>query len=96
VLDCFYCLSLWVALPIAASAVYGLNEQPSAWSLVLQWLALSGGAILLERVTAMTVGQTPTSTAWQDASAADAHEPDGQALERPDEYSEPANAESVK
>jgi hypothetical protein len=45
VLDCFYCLSLWVALPI--TLLLGL---PLAHALVA-WLALSGGAILLERAT---------------------------------------------
>lgn len=44
-MDCFYCLSLWVALPFAAWLV-------GAWSArVVVWLALSGGAILLERMT---------------------------------------------
>jgi hypothetical protein len=44
-LDCFNCLSVWMALPIAA--VIG---ESTRHSLVL-WPALSGGAILLERVT---------------------------------------------
>jgi hypothetical protein len=45
-LDCFYCLSLWIALPIAWLIHQGIIE------LVLLWPALSGGAILLERATA--------------------------------------------
>jgi len=44
-LDCFYCLSLWVAFPVA----WELGE--SGRRLVLLWLGLSGGAILLERLT---------------------------------------------
>jgi hypothetical protein len=45
-LDCFYCLSLWVALPLA----YWLGES---WKQrILLWLALSSGAIMLERLTA--------------------------------------------
>jgi hypothetical protein len=44
-IDCFYCLSLWVAVPFA----WLLGE--SARERVLLWLALSGGAILLKRVT---------------------------------------------
>lgn len=45
-LDCFYCLSLWVAAPFALAL--GGN-----WSLrLLLWPALSGAAILLERATA--------------------------------------------
>lgn len=45
-LDCFYCLSLWVALPIAVVTSRGLLEG------VLHWLSISAGAILLERATA--------------------------------------------
>jgi hypothetical protein len=45
-LDCFYCLSLWIAVPVALLAGEGWIER-----LVL-WPALSGGAILLERATA--------------------------------------------
>ena len=44
-LDCFYCLSLWTAIPFAIL----LSKQ---WlERVLLWLAFSAGAILLERVT---------------------------------------------
>ena len=43
--DCFYCLSLWVAAPFAWALGAGLKES------VLLWLAMSGGAILLERAT---------------------------------------------
>jgi hypothetical protein len=45
-LDCFYCLSLWVALPLAVALGEGL------WDRVLLWPALSAGAIVLERLTA--------------------------------------------
>jgi Protein of unknown function (DUF1360) len=45
-LDCFYCLSLWVAAPCAAGAGVSLTQK------LLLWPALSGAAILLERVTA--------------------------------------------
>ena len=45
-LDCFYCLSLWVSLPLAWLIGRGLLER------ALMWLAFSGGAILLERCTA--------------------------------------------
>ena len=45
-LDCFYCLSVWVAAPFA----YWLGER---WTeQLLLWPALSGGAILAERLTA--------------------------------------------
>lgn len=45
VLDCFYCLSLWVAAPLAYFVPETRLER------VLWWPALSAGAILLERVT---------------------------------------------
>ena len=44
-LDCFYCLSVWVAAPVAFFIGVSWKER------LLLWLALSGGAILLERVT---------------------------------------------
>ena len=44
-LDCFYCLSLLIALPFAVWLGETLKEQ------VLLWPALSGGAILIERLT---------------------------------------------
>ncbi len=44
-LDCFYCLSLWTAVPFAF--IIGGNWPQR----VLLWLALSAGAILIERVT---------------------------------------------
>lgn len=44
-MDCFYCLSLWIAAPFA------LLVTRQAISYLLVWLALSGAACLLERVT---------------------------------------------
>ncbi len=44
-LDCFYCLSLWTALPFALLLAAGWREG------ILSWLAFSAGAILLERAT---------------------------------------------
>jgi hypothetical protein len=44
-LDCFLCLSVWVALPAALLLGVGVAEY------LLLWPALSGGAILLERIT---------------------------------------------
>ena len=44
-LDCFYCLSLWVALPFAIGFGTDWPER-----LVL-WPALSGAAILMQRAT---------------------------------------------
>lgn len=42
-LDCFYCLSLWVAIPFAFFVSADWAERAVAW------LAISGAAILLER-----------------------------------------------
>jgi len=44
-LDCFYCLSVWIAAPIAFFAGKKIDER------ILLWPALSAGAILLERIT---------------------------------------------
>jgi hypothetical protein len=44
-LDCFYCLSLWIAAPFALLLAGGWTER------LLLWPALSAGAILLERLT---------------------------------------------
>ncbi len=52
-LDCFYCLSLWVAVP--AAWVIGRT----ALERVLLWLAFSGGAILAERSTAGSTAEPP-------------------------------------
>jgi len=43
-MDCFYCLSLWVAAPMA----FLVCGRPL--DLLLTWLALSGAACLLERM----------------------------------------------
>jgi hypothetical protein len=43
-LDCFYCLSLWTAAPIAVILEAGWKER------LLSWPALSAGAIVLERL----------------------------------------------
>src|SRR4051794_12684966 len=52
VLTCFYCLSLWVALPAGWFAADAPIER------VASWLAASGAAVLLERVTAERVELT--------------------------------------
>ena len=44
-LDCFNCLSLWIAAPLAYALGDGWPER------LLLWPALSGAAILLERAT---------------------------------------------
>ena len=52
-LDCFYCLSLWVAFPVALGLGHGWADR------LLLWPALSGGAILLERATAPAAQVAP-------------------------------------
>jgi hypothetical protein len=52
-MDCFYCLSLWAALPFAFASVPRRRDVP------LTWLALSGAACLLERTTSI-----PEKGAW--------------------------------
>ncbi|MGB7623605.1 MAG: hypothetical protein WBN92_14745 [Terriglobia bacterium] len=47
-MDCFNCLSLWVAAP----AAFFVSRRPLGWT--FSWLALSGAACLLERL-----GQEP-------------------------------------
>jgi Protein of unknown function (DUF1360) len=49
-MDCFYCLSLWIAAPAA------LFVTRAALEWVFVWLAVSGGASLLERATTKQVG----------------------------------------
>ena len=46
-LDCFYCLSMWVAVPFAWWLGDGWKE------ILLLWPALSGAGILLERLSSL-------------------------------------------
>lgn len=43
-LDCFHCLSLWIALPFAIWLGNSFGQR------LLLWLALSAGAIIMERI----------------------------------------------
>jgi hypothetical protein len=52
-MDCFYCLSVWVAAPICATTGRRGRDLP------LTWLALSGAACLLERATAPSLEPQP-------------------------------------
>jgi hypothetical protein len=47
-MDCFYCMSMWVAVPMTA-----VLNRPAGESILI-WLAMSGAACLLERVTALS------------------------------------------
>jgi hypothetical protein len=44
-MDCFACTSVWVAAPVTLAVARRPREGP------LTWLALSGAACLLERMT---------------------------------------------
>jgi len=44
-MDCFNCLSMWIAAPVA---LY-LSRNPLTW--IFNWLALSGAACLLQSLT---------------------------------------------
>ncbi len=80
-MDCFKCLSLWVAAPIA---VY-ITRKPL--ELVLVWLALSGGAWLLERtgrdsvviqpVSQLQEGEVQNELLWSEARNAQEHGGEG-------------------
>ncbi len=52
-LDCFYCLSVWIAAPFA----FYLGGKPS--DRILLWPALSAGAILLDSVIERGHGEEP-------------------------------------
>jgi hypothetical protein len=56
---CFYCLSLWVALPFSLLLAAGWKER------LLFWPALSAGAILLERVS-WREGAAPQATYFEE------------------------------
>jgi hypothetical protein len=44
-MDCFHCVSVWVAAPLALAVAAGAVDR------VVAWLGLSGVACLLERIT---------------------------------------------
>jgi hypothetical protein len=59
-LDCFYCLSLWVAFPIS------LALGDSWVHRLFLWPAVSGGAILLERATARPADIAPPPVYYEE------------------------------
>jgi hypothetical protein len=48
-MDCFYCLSVWVAAPLSLAVTRRRRELP------LTWLGLSAAACLIERLTSRAV-----------------------------------------
>jgi hypothetical protein len=66
-LDCFYCLSLWVALPLA------LFLGESRGECLLLWPALSAAAILVERLTRETASPPPATYVEDDPLEKEQH-----------------------
>ena len=62
-LDCFHCLSLWIAAPAALF----VSTAPVDW--LFAWWGLSGAACLLERATAQPVVFEPMPPPQPSASA---------------------------
>jgi hypothetical protein len=50
-MDCFYCLSLWLAMP------FTFVVARHFWDWLISWLALSGTASLLEQATNRDINQ---------------------------------------
>lgn len=63
-LDCFYCLSLWIAVPFAWAVGGSWGED------LLLWPALSGAAALLQRAT-MSPDPAPSAIYLEDKEAGD-------------------------
>jgi hypothetical protein len=61
-MDCFYCLSLWAAAPLALAVAGRRREAP------MTWLALSGAACLLERTTS-TQEQGGWNVLWHEPAS---------------------------
>ena len=62
ILDCFYCLSIWIALPL------GWWIGATWLDRAIAWMAISGAAILLERITSTrNVSAAPAD--WREDSA---------------------------
>lgn len=55
-MDCPYCLSIWIATPFA----FMLASTVGAW--VAAWLAISGGACLIERLAERPAAAAPSAT----------------------------------
>jgi hypothetical protein len=67
-LDCFNCLSLWFALPLAALIARSWIEG------VVVWLALSGAAILIQRAAEPKAAPGPPPAVWHQQSEPEAQE----------------------
>ena len=54
IMDCFYCASVWLAVPFA----FFVTSDPVNW--ICSWLAISGAAALLEQMTGQGGSRPPT------------------------------------
>lgn len=86
-MDCFYCLSIWIAAPFALF----VSRQPALW--LLAWLALSGAACLLERIGGEPVVIQPLAAMSDGMKEGD--ERDGMLWSETSGDSEGGNAEGV-
>jgi hypothetical protein len=59
-LDCFHCLSIWIALP------FGIWLGNHWWEKILYWVALSGAACLLEQATTQEKNQHHQETDYSE------------------------------
>lgn len=74
VMDCFYCLSAWVAAPVSLTVARRVREVP------LAWLALSGAACLLERATSAPIAHPKGENdglLWREAEEVEGEPNDG-------------------
>lgn len=60
-LDCFYCLSLWISAPLAYFLGEGWKDR------LLLWPAMSAGAILLEKLSKREDEVPPPAIYFEDA-----------------------------
>ena len=59
-LDCFYCVSIWIAFP------FGMWIGENWWEKIIMWLAFSGAACLLEQATTKTGRKTNKPDYYED------------------------------
>ena len=59
-LDCFYCVSIWIAFP------FGMWIGENWWEKIIMWLAFSGAACLLEQATTKTSRNTNKPDYYED------------------------------
>jgi hypothetical protein len=82
-MDCFNCLSIWVAAPFALFAARRRTDR------LISWLALSGTACILERITAETeqILDLPAETGGHDGML----QPETGGVDRAGNSAEPAS-----